>query len=325
VIDKDYFTEKQWEESFLSISFSEYFRIYEKLKDQCKKDLTEDDCEVTYFEDNKRAVKIPDVSKKRMQVDLYYDVIMTIEEEPSWYKLILDTVNIQSILFNLNLFQFLNILLYFITSQFELKNTKYCQLLIYFLCTIGLFIHIGFIFSFIINEELIQSQSYELTNSLKMPEIIFCFNFDQSLIDKNVKLNGEYLEKLTKDMQTESIFEKIRYLNKTNNNWIELESPNFTNSIFDIDTFYFSNKKCFKIKQQIEYDRNQFFFNDENEVLKIHFNSSFIKLPANEFVYFFTKKPGTLHFSKINNLNYQKWSYSIHQELFDVQYEGSIF
>ena len=90
----------------------------------------------------------------------------------------------------------------------------------------------------------------------------------------------------------------MTYLNESNK-WVTLNSS-FTNSELKVETFYFLDKKCFKIKQNIEYSRDQFYLLDNQEVLKVNFKKVFIQ----GTIKFFTKIENKMQFSKIEKLNF---------------------
>ena len=310
VVDKSNFDENEWANLFpITIQEDVYFQI----KKECEKLLNKSDCNQVFFEDNKnklfvgRATNLP-FGKLEIKIDLYYDVYSSIETESSWYKLILDLLNVQAILFDLNALQLLNILFFFLKFKFNLKGSKFYLSFINAFCLTGFVFHLIFIFNQIINEELVKNQYYEFA-SFKIPEVVFCFKINQSLIEKEAELtgfiSGDKLEDLTNDLRKDTVFHNFTYI---------LPYPNYTDSELNIETFYFLDKKCFNIKTGIEYNKN-----DPKEVLTIKFNNSFIKKEKD--VLFFTKKPGTLHFSKIQVLNYQKWTYSSIQDFFVIEEE----
>ena len=178
-----------------------------------------------------------------------------------------------------------------------------------------------YILNEIIGEELDQSQHYELLETLKMPEIIFCVSFDMSLIDMNYKLTGHYLDEITKKIRIETVFDTIHYLDNKTNEWITLKL-NFTGDQFRIDEFFFLNEKCFKIILKMEYHRDQFHFsfdsNFDSNVLGISFRSKFIhRKPC-----FMTKPKDKIQFSKLLKLDRVMFRKSIliSQELFELKY-----
>ena len=183
-------------------------------------------------------------------------------------------------MFGFNIFQLLIALICFLKLKFNLRRDKLFFYLIYFLCFIGFITHSYYIFIKIIKSDLIENQLYELSDSFEVPNIIFCLKLKQK-IDENTELSGNYLEEITKDLEIKNIFERIEYLNESNNNqWIKLErESNYTDHQFKISTYYFLNLKCFQINQEAKYYRDQFYFNDDRKCtyLKLYLNRTFLE------------------------------------------------
>ena len=223
-------------------------------------------------------------------------MIESIEYESSIYKLLNDFNNIQCILFGQNVFKLLLTMYCLLNAKYQLRSSsKYFLYFIYLICLAGFICHTYFIFDQVLHGELVHYVYYTLENSIRMPEIIFCFNFNQKIIDRNYKLTENYLNEATSDLRIETFFESITYLGESNK-WINLGS-NFENSKFKIETFYFLKKKCFKISLAIEYYRDRFYLLDDKSVLKVYFNYEYL-LSA----YFFTKISNTMQFSRFNYL-----------------------
>ena len=157
---------------------------------------------------------------------------------------------------------------------------------IYLLCSIGGIWHAYHILHLVISGELVSTRFYELMEQIEMPEISFCFEIDEILIDRNQKLTGAYLEELTSELTSRRIFRDIFYLNELNK-WIPFD-------INQVERFFFLNMKCFKLEIDQVYYRNQFHF--LNKVLKINLKK---KSEINKQVYFMTKSKETKEFSKI--------------------------
>ena len=191
VIDKSNFNENEWANLF-AITFEK--DVYSQIEDECKKLLNKSDCNEVFFERENKNKYFLDLAtsspfeKLEILINLYYDVYSSIETESSWYKLILDLyvdLNVQGIVFNLNVLQVLTILFFFLKFKFNLKSSKFYLSFIYAFCFIAFILHFIYIFNLIINEELVKSQYYELADSIEVPEIIFCFKINQSLSKKN--------------------------------------------------------------------------------------------------------------------------------------------
>ena len=305
IIDKDHFTKEQWEKLFVVDKFDR------NISTKCKEEITKKDCLEVNFE---RNIKItPTQDYKIATFDLYYDILKEVEIEPTVYNLLFDMVNIQSYFFGLNTFK----LLFMIYLLVKNKLKFYLLITIYIICMLGSIYQTYYILNEIINEELDQSQHYKLLETLRIPEIIFCLDFNESLIDMNHKLTGNYLDEITKDIRAETVFDTIRYLdNNRINKWITLKS-NFTGDQFRIEEFFFLNEKCFKIILEMEYHRDQFHFSFESNVLKIFFNQKFI----DRISYFMTKPKDKIQFSKLIKLNFIFGrTILISQELFELTY-----
>ena len=195
------------------------------------------------------------------------------------------------------------------------------------------------IFNQIQNDELAYSQHIEELIEKQAPEFLFCFDFDQSLIDRDQPLTGDYLQNVTSHMTAETVFRRISYLNDRSE-WKELNrskedrTSNQTNNPANdrtnnqinkldqtndlrMDTVFFYDKKCFRIRNPIRYELRQFIFDDlENlvyyPILKVDFNEQFTTEKA---VIFFTKTPDKMLLSEPIYLNWltSNVSYSIKQ------------
>ena len=313
IIDQDHYTEDEWKSSYIEWNET----VYYKIKEECEKENKEEDCYKIEFIDS--TLITPQDNFKTVNMELYVQINLISDEDPSFYKVLLDILNILSILFGLSVFQLLHLIYLLIKIKF-----KWCLLLIYLLCSIGLTYHIYYILNKVLNEDLIYNQHYEVLKSYKMAENIFCFEFNQTLIDKNYELTGNYLNEITNEMKAETVFNNISYLSKSNE-WISLESKsNYTTDEFKIETFFFVNKKCFKLKQEIEYDWKQFYFeNQKNEVLKIYFNRSFIHQDQ-RVTHLMSRVENTIQFIKIDlnfKTRYIKFACLIYQEPFELTHD----
>ena len=319
IIDKEHFTADQWNNLFINNSRN-YF------KEECEKEFQEKNCSEIVFKEN--SFQINEAEDKIIEIDLYYYVIRKEDEESSLYKLATDILNVQSVLFGQNVFNLLMMVYYLLKIKLKVKGSKFYLFLIYLICLSGSIYHTYFILDQVANGKLIYFVYYNIETSMKISEIIFCFDFDLShrRINKNYKLTENYLDELSKEIKIESVFEKVEYLNNKSNEWIVLKTPNFANSEFEIKTFYFLNKKCFKVQQDMEYDKDQLNLLENKDVLKIYFNRTFT-LQEDLNIYFFTKINNTMLFSRLTSLvfyeKYSKYIYVINQK--SVEQEYSLF
>ena len=287
IVDKDHFTKDQWS-NFLP---NNNLIIFNKTKQECLKEF-KDDCYEVNFEDDK--FNRDELVFKTKEIPLYYNVIDEIKEEASFYKLLVDLLNMQSILFGQTIFQLFLIIYCLLNTKYQFRNNKYHFYFIYLICLFGFICHTLFIFDDLLNGDLTHYNYYSLESSIKMPGIIFCFDLNQTRIDRNIKLTESYLNESTKHISIETVFKNITYLNKSNK-WITLE---LNYSELKVKAFYFLDKKCFKIKHKIEYSKDQFHLLNKKEVLKVNFNKIFDRT----LIHFFTKIDNKMQFSKIEKL-----------------------
>lgn len=315
LIDKDHFELNQYESLYLDYDLEYNFTFYDIKKTECRKMYEISECKLAYFESGYQIDYIPD---NVTLLDLYYNTVSQIEEELSTYKLMLEMLNIQSILFNFNIFELVSLVFFKFNTKFRINLTIFCL--------IGLTFHIQFIFYQVIKEDLIFSQYYKLSEKIDFSNLIFCFETDQArLLDPDHVLNYKYLDEITKELNFRNVFKEIVYLNESNKwTWIDLDA-NFSD-FFRIDTFYFLDNKCFQIELQMTYRRDQFEFKeiDENQVLKINFNLEFLSKENyskhhQHFTYFFTKLKSTMQFSSMIELNYFS-NYLTYSRLFEIEY-----
>ena len=124
IVDKSHFTKDQWSNSLFNNDFS----IFNKTKQECKKEFKQD-CYEAKFEYYKTIQDC--FVDKTAQLALYYNVISEIEEEASLYKLLMDVLTMQSVLFGQNIFELLSIIYCLLNTKYQLRNNKYYFCFIY--------------------------------------------------------------------------------------------------------------------------------------------------------------------------------------------------
>ena len=332
VVDKDQFSPEEWNTNYsMTISSSNDRTTYKNLSEECEKKFpVENHCvEVKFIE----TVQIfqPDQTK---EIDLFINFKLLIEEF-SWFKLLLDILNIQSIFFGMTVLRLLGMLYNFFKPKLRMKmrNDKIAHFLIYLLCSFGFTYHTYRILDLTINEKLTYNPDYEIANRVRMPVLVFCLPIDEKLIDKNHQLTGNYLEQVTSHMKAKSVFIGIRYLNESNE-WIP-----FNLSL--VEQFFFLHLKCFRVTIHREYDRRQLHFTTFSqtlEVLKVDFTYKFWNEVRNKI--FFMTKTNETEFSNIVGLLYEDLNdgseddedysdtltrrYSAEQNQFTLNYEDNL-
>ena len=279
VIDRDWFSSTEWNTSHLmkiGHHYDSQKMIY--ISSECSKKIPDEQpCNEIKFELT--------VETRQPEIDLQFDVERSVEESPSWYKLTLDLLNLQSIFFGFTVLQ----LLRFIFNFAQRDNKIVWLLIIYLLCSIGASWHTYHIFDLIIRGELVPTSYYELAKQIEMPEMVFCYQIDKK-IDKRM------------------MFSNITHLNESND-WMP----------FDLDQvkrFSLVDSECFRFKIDQVYHRNQFHFSTENQILNVNLTLFAKRKDA----YFMTKNSETAEFSKVVYLDYSRFFYK-----YSITHETSLY
>ena len=306
VVDKDQFSPEEWStiNPITIPKIGPNRSIYVNLTSHCfEKFRNQRSCVEVIFNE---TIEIVPNDPEIKEIDLLLDVDLSIEEL-SWFNLLLNIMNIQSIFFGMNIFKLLRMLYSFIKPKLRMKlrNDKIALFLIYLLCSIGFTWHTYRIFDMTINEELTYSPDYEVVIRVRMPVVLFCLPIDEKLIDRNHQLTGRYLEQQTSEVTAESLFKSIIYLNETND-WIIF-------NLSHVERFFFLHLKCFRITIYREYDRRHFHFSINIPILKVNFADTFLNENRSKTVFFMTKTDETIEFSNVLNLFYdfKKYGFSL--------------
>lgn len=328
IISKHQLDERQWS----SLKADEMRMSYGQAKKKCEKKFNKTDCFDHRF---RKSVRIAErIGENSIHIDLHYELVNEVDERQSIYKLALDILTVQSIFFGLNALKLILIAIAFLKAKLKLNGNKMYTSLAYFICLSCFLCQSILIFVFIVDEELTQNQFFERSSSVPMPEMVFCFRFNQSLVDENQRLSGNYLEQATAGLTADSIFKQFGYLNASNE-WVHLgmgglhsEGPFkslHNSSAFEIRTAFFQNRKCFYFKlHQSEYRQEQFYYREDGTVFELQFKNEFKQSHLKETnVSFFLRQTGTYHFSKmlmLHRLN-RKSVNVLKQELFETIYQ----
>ena len=320
VVEKDWFSQTEWNTARQMNNES----IYEDILAKCLREIPDKGaCLEIKF---KETVEITQPDYQTKEIDLRFDVVGSVAERSSSYKLALDLLGIQSIFLGFTVLKMFWIVYNFIEPKWRMRmrismrNAKIVWFLICLFCSLGCSWSTYQILNMIVNGELAPAAYYELIKRAQKPEMVFCDQIDAKLIDSNHRLTGNYLEELTKEMDTNGMFANIFYLDDSNK-W----NP-FDLSL--VEPFFFLDMKCFMLQIDQQYKRDQFHFSSDYQVLKLNFS----RTPDNSkkrLVYFMTKAKKTVEFSKITNLTYtwddwdSNWvpSHSITHETSVYKYE----
>lgn len=310
IVQKEHFNESEWSDSFLIDSQDS------SVLNECERAFPDEpSCREAYFRGSPETVRqLNENDSKRIRINLYYFIEGYIEQERSLFKLLFGLLNVQGVLFGLNVIRPLNLL----RDWFGLK-CKTSLVIIYLVCLAGFTVHLYGLLVLVINGELTSSQTYEKSEYVDMPEMIFCLEIPNlSDLDKP-QLTGHQLNEMTRQLTARSVFRSISYLNESNS-WIK--SPNFfEDKKIKIETFYFAVLKCFSLFVHMRYERNQFYFANNTQVLRIDFNRTMVHREK-RVLYFFTTKPYSMQIYRIIAFNFDETlntSYYIRQAFFEYE------
>lgn len=311
IMHKSEFTEQQWASlNFATLDHSLDLE-YKKVKEECDKKLSYLDCtEMKLAKETYTSILLP---INRIQIDLNYDILSILEQEPEIFSFLFYMLNIEVILLGINFKKLIYKLL-------RLVNFKYKKHLIHMISFFGFTYHLFFIFSEIVSGELTYNQFYQKLNNFDAPDLIFCFNYP------NPSLKSEYSNYETlKAARINNWFDKIEYLNESNS-WTTLSRRNFLNrKDIEFELFYFSNKECFILKLNFILEPDQFHFQESSNIIKIYFNRLLIYYKK-ETVSFMVKRKNYLEFSKSLELNFRdklnnSVSSEVRQEIYEITYK----
>lgn len=292
-----------------------------EINDECEKLFQKEDCiNDLYSESYKRYISTPN----KTIINLFFELEVERDIETSWEKPLFAILNVESIIFGVNITKLLFTILAFIKIIFRTKWHRWYKPFVFLICFLGFLIHMYVFFKKLINQELLENGFFEKLNTTEYPDLIYCFEFDTSKIDENHQITGNYLNSLTENELTfHNLFDQISYLNKTG---YEVIIQNFTNG-FDpnlfYSSFYYLNMKCFQIQLNVTYEERDFLFIEDAYAVKIWLKHE----KKRRTVYFTCKKRDTKEFNIFNEFNfeigkdYKKYKYQIKFEVIQISYD----
>ena len=143
-----------------------------------------------------------------------------------------------------------------------------------------------------------------------MPNLIFCFKFDENKIDPNRKLTPAYLDELTKDLNLgffqnvtffDEKYEKVDYNQLTKNESIK--------KLDEVDWLYFRDLKCFEFKFLPIKNNKYLYLLKQRRIAIVNFNHSAILNYYNSNssfdFYFINKKQNTSELNGIDKIEFK--------------------
>ena len=247
------------------------------IENDCIDSFNQPDCIDILFEESLEHTCQQD--EYSLSIKLNYENLKERELEQTLIKLVLDLMNLLSIFFGLNAIGILLIIISYLKNFLKLNWHKIFKILVLVVCLICFLLHFDFIFRNIIEGELIKNEYFEKSNEYNLPNTIFCFKYNHSEIDKNIKISGEYLDQLTSDLTFKSVFKIIKYYNRTYFKYLNINKLNYTanskfysNSEISLTHFYYIKLKCFEIILKTSFKEENFYFLDVRFVLHLYLN-----------------------------------------------------
>ena len=189
-----------------------------------------------------------------LPIKLNYQNLEEKEFKQSSLKLFLDLMNLISIFFGLSVIGILLIALSNLKRFLKLNWYKISKILVIVVCSIMCLLNNFMVFQTIIEGDLIKNEYFTKLDEYNQPNSIYCFKYNNSKIDKNIKLTGEHLDQLTSNLTFKNVFKQIVYFNKTHYQYLYINKLNnttnsnfYSNSEISIAHFYYLNLKCFEI------------------------------------------------------------------------------
>ena len=258
---------KMFEEYLLS---STYFstKFDKEIEAECARNYSRRECYEEVFWSTLKG-NFP-YRKPIIELDIYFEKTIIRELEQSYGKLLINILNLISILWAGNALQILTVSFSVILRIFRIKWHQFYKFFFFLVCVCGLGVNNYMVFREIISSELVDSGYVAKLRWIKLPTLIFCLKFDESLIDEQHQLNGEHLRTLTTNLTFESVFKRITYYNRTH--IVDFYFNQTADSPISLATFYYLNMKCFAVTNSLVYYVKHLYFKNDSYVLRVYLN-----------------------------------------------------
>ena len=257
---------------------------------------------------------------------------MTIKEiEPSKTIVWLNIINLETILFGINLLKIQIIIFSIAKVTLKLKWNKVYNFLFILISITGFSIHLYLIFKEIITNDLVDSGYLKKLACFKLPTLCFCFKFEEEQMDEHNLLNGRYLNKFTQNLTYKSIFKQITYYNKLQyENLTDYDDLN--SSSISLDTIFYYTMKCFCVKNSLNYSRHDLYFKNNSFVMQIYLNTTVSNTQKKIYILYnnndnkqfneiYAYRIGKIDHLTLENKKEQAHKYRINLEPFDIETE----
>ena len=306
-----------------------YFnRTFDKeILEECHKIFTKRSCDVKFFSIEDKPVNL---KNKTFSMYLYYpDHVIHENPHLTLHDLLLNNLlNYLSIFFGLNVSKLFTLLFELLKKLKLLRSPRLCKYFKISICLLGFAFHGYILLDNAMNGDLVQLETISRFSKMEMPNLIFCFEYDEEKIDPNRKLTYAYLDELTKDLNF-SFFRRLTYLDEDykmqefrGEENVSLNSYQQNHQQLLLCWFYFLNLKCLEFKfKPIENNRFVYLLN-RMQIAKIQFNKQVISKYYNfkdSFDFYFSNKNTTsLELNGINKLTMQVNDTGDSKQLFSI-------
>ena len=274
------------------------------IEADCRKKFKKPDCScVRYVENLKPTFRF---SKLSIELNLNFDNYLEKDLEYSDLRLALNISTVVCLFFSVNLNSILIQSFSVLKKIFRLRWYKMYGVVIFLICLTGFLVNQFMIFKDITGSENLKDDGhFKKLNEYQMPNSIFCFIFDDKLVDRNFLVTGNYLHSITGDLTYEKIFDRILYWNGTELKTIRLNTTEFwkndrySDSEVELSFFFFANLKCFEISLKSFFREVDFVFFRNKDLLQVYFNKNFTEKARGYFTIFLCRQSGSKQFKDI--------------------------
>lgn len=295
LIDEDFFFDRE----ISSIRFNS--SIDSEIAEQCAEHYSKEECQGERF---MSSYKMQVTYENKIEINLCFETIIIQEMDISMAKLIFALINVIGVAFGLNLIKLGRLVAAATTSLLQIRLGKYFnkKVLLAF-CSLGFFGHVFVIFHGIVSDEYVRSGYFDQRKTTDLPDLTFCFTFDQSKIDSAHPLTVDYLNSLTNDVTFETMFVNFSFLNEQKE--VEYLSPKQLLSCEEFATqtvFYFFNMKCFSIHPKAQTEGASYYFSEFLYPFKVQLSD---QAKQNE-IFFIGKKSGSKGMNELYKFQFEK-------------------
>ena len=261
-------------------------KIDKQIEAECAKNYSRRECHQEEFWTTLKSTF--QHQRPILELDVYFEMNIIKELEQSFGKLLINILNLISILWAGNIFQLLMVCFSVIRRILRIQWHEFYKFFFIFICFCGFLVNIYVVFEEIIRSELVDSGYVAKLSRIQLPTLIFCLKFDEHLIDEQHTLNGERLRRLTRRLTYQSVFKRIAYYNRTH--FVDHQFNQTADSPISLVTFYYLNMKCFAITNSLVYDYKYLYFKNDSYVLRVYLNLELVNQERRLYILYNSKE-----------------------------------